>query len=73
MKQEEFMDLVAGDKVLFKGADDADMAPLPPVGTILVRRDTWLDDERSVNFKWCVDGVSDHHFFHADEVDFIKE
>lgn len=73
MNIQEMNDLKDGDKVvLSKGRKTFDGSL--PAGTILTRKKTWLDDDKSVQFTFVnSEGVVDFHFFKSDEIDFIKE
>lgn len=73
MLQQEMLDLKDGDQVCYIGTKEEEMIDaFPPTGTVVSRKATWLCCDDSVNFEWSIDGVSDYHFFKADELEFIK-
>ena len=69
MKKEEFNALKDGDKVVANESVPYKIL----VGTVLTRVTHWLDDDSSARFYFEDEGVTDSHFFSAEEVDFIKE
>lgn len=78
MNHSEFAELKDGSKVVFLGSKFAesvtdDSENLPPIGTVLTRDSSWLDDSECVQFNYEVDGLKDSHFFYAEEIDLIKE
>lgn len=74
MLKSEFVELKDGSKVVFIGhVQYAAAEDFPPVGTILTRHTSWLDDGNCVQFNYDGNGLKDYHFFYAEEVDFIKE
>lgn len=79
MNHSEFAELKDGSKVVFLGSKFSESVSgdaaedLPPVGTILTRDSSWLDDGVCVQFNYEVDGLKDNHFFYAEEIDLIKE
>lgn len=73
MLQSEFNSLKKGDKVIYTFGGN--FGSFPPKGTVLTRDpSSWLDDDVYLNFTYIGnDGLPDHHFFNADEVELIKE
>lgn len=70
MLQSEFLELNVGDQVVYTdslGDGTCDK------GTILTRKESWLDDKGSVKFTFTnALGEIKSDFFEAEEIEFIK-
>lgn len=70
MLQSELEALKTGDKVIY---NDHHGWRTCTKGTVLTRKEGWLDDDHSVRFNFTDNDINDFHFFTAEEVDLIKE
>ena len=73
MDKELFKSLKSGDKVKFVKLISLHDGELPPIGSTLTKRSSWLDDGEANAFDFEVDGVADFHFFYAEEVELIEQ
>lgn len=74
MIQSEMIALKERDQVVYNGNSDHYTAFYPNAGTVLTRTKSWLDDDFTVRFEFIdQNGDTDHHFFSAEDIDFIKE
>lgn len=71
MTPEQMMNLKNGDQVKLISLR-ADCDSLPSIGTILTRKEEWMDCDESRCFEYKKDGVADYHFFYPDEIELIE-
>lgn len=70
MKQEDFLKLEKGDKVVFMGCPPSEDAGYPPAGTELTRGECWMDDGDCNHFTYLNrSGQPDHHYFYAEHLE----
>ena len=71
MTPEIFTSLENGDRVRFIGVgSDRSASDLPPIGSILIRKKDWMDDEHCARFEY--EHGDDFHYFYPDEVEQLE-
>lgn len=67
----KLLEIKEGQKAVYVSQDPLD--DHPSVGTLLTRKEHWLDDDLSVAFTFIVDGVEEHEFFYLEDFSLIEE
>lgn len=68
----KLLEIKEGQKAVYVSENPAE--DHPSVGTLLTRKETWMDCDESVAFSFVrEDGIEDFEFFCLDEIELIED